>query len=379
MEGTHHLTPRSAILTTTSSLPPLHRSVDQAKTLSEYPGSARQFLGIDEATAVVAAARDPCAYEYIGPLRQATDDWAYAATFAGAKTVSPQEYIAAAIALEPDVVITLSDDVPCDVKRTRIATSVDRSSQWLSACLAALPGATTSGAPPAVFAGVQGGQIPEERQRSAQSLSPHLPLLTGVCIGGLGTGESIALRAELVQAVLSNTPAEKLRMLPGLGTPEEILAAIAQGIDLFDMSYIADVTDGGYALTFPLTPEDESKERSSPASFAMDDFTHGEMAATAGSDDTKINLWAEAYRTDRRPLVDGCTCLACAAHTRGYIHHLLESHEMTAQVLLEAHNTAHMLKFFRAVRGAIAGGRFGEYVEWVQGRKRQWQMDGGAA
>ena len=332
--------------------------------MEKFPGSARDYLAIDSDFSIVATSRDPCIYEFQGPLRQATDNAVNVASHSGAITVTPEQYTSTAIALESDIIIALSDEVPSDAKRTRALSSIKRTTAWLKRCLA-LTNALKI--PPAVFGCVQGSQYLDYRDTSAHEIKASLPSLAGICVGGLGTGESPQQRAEIIELVLKDVPADKGRMVSSVGTPEEVLAAVSQGIDLFDVSYIADLTAGGYALNFPTTPEEDAKNASEKDKSA-------DEAALAGCDDTKMNLWAAAYRTDTRPLVPGCSCLACSAHTRGYIHHLLQSHEMTAQVLLEAHNTMHYLKFFGAVRKAVAAGRLQEYRDWLLGRKERWLL-----
>lgn len=126
-----------------------------------------------------------------------------------------------------------------------------------------------------------------------------------------------------------------------------------QGIDLFDSAHLVNLVAGGYALSFPVTPEEEAAQAAAdplPAAAraaagpageaaaaaaegaAEDAAGRGHGAADRGEDDSKINLWALAHRTDARPLLPGCGCFACANHTRAYVHHLLQTHEMTAQV-----------------------------------------------
>ena len=292
--------------------------------------------------------------------------------------------MATAAALQPDVVVVLSDEVPHDAKRTRAGASTERTLSWLSRCLTALQSTSFSfknsnSLPPAVFACVQGGQFLDYRERCTAGVLAVLPNLAGVCIGGLGTGESPQQRAEIIQLVLKDVPAEKTRMVSGVGTPEEILSSVGQGVDLFDLSFIADVTAGGYALHFPVEPptngDDGAEERTNSCSTGSGDGDAGDVAAMQGLEDTKMNLWAAAYRADARPLVANCSCLACSSlHSRAYIHHLLQSHEMTAHVLLEAHNTLHYLRFFAAVRRAVAAGQFAAYREWFLGRKQRWMM-----
>lgn len=343
-------------------------SVGSTSTIKNFPGSARAYLAIDPDFSIVAASRDPCFYEFQGPLRQATDNNVSVSSHEGAVTVTPEQYVSTALALESDLVIALSDEIPNDAKRTRALAAVKRTTNWLTRCLDII---RASSKPSAVFGCVQGAQYLDYRETCAMGVKAAMPSLAGICVGGLGTGESPQQRAEIIELVLKDVPADKARMISSVGTPEEVLAAVSQGIDIFDLSYIADLTAGGYALNFPTNPEEEDAD-SSGAEFDAD------SAAVAGCDDTKMNLWGAVYRTDARALVPGCKCLACASHTRAYIHHLLQSHEMTAQVLLEAHNTAHYLKFFGAVRKAIAEGRFQEYRDWMMRRKQKWLMGIGA-
>lgn len=115
------------------------------------------------------------------------------------------------------------------------------------------------------------------------------------------------------------------------------------------MGFLTEVTLGGYALSFPLSPdEDEAGQggavaavaapataSAAEASSAAEAAARGSEAGcrgSAGGDDTKLNLLALEYRTDSRALVPGCGCFTCRNHTRAYLHHLLHTHEMTAQV-----------------------------------------------
>ena len=150
------------------------------------------------------------------------------------------------------------------------------------------------------------------------------------------------------------TPAHPLTLLPA------VRFSHAQGIDLFDGAYVVDVTTGGYALTFPVTPEEEAERQQQQRQQQQQKQQQGaaaggppqQQAVTAvalagavlggsgrqppadecGTDDSKLNLWALAYRADKRPLLPGCACFTCGSHTRAYVHHLLQAHEMTAQV-----------------------------------------------
>jgi queuine tRNA-ribosyltransferase subunit QTRTD1 len=119
-----------------------------------------------------------------------------------------------------------------------------------------------------------------------------------------------------------------------------------QGVDLFDGAYLAALTAAGYALAFPLCPEADLRQQQQQQQQQQLDGQQGRQAegagsdaadagsdaADAGSDASKLNLRALAYRRDKRPLLPGCACFACGSHSRAYVHHLLQAHEMTAQV-----------------------------------------------
>jgi queuine tRNA-ribosyltransferase accessory subunit len=367
IHSTHFSVPAAVIQNVTTSR---LCSVGSISALENFPGTARDYLAIDPNFAVVATSRDPCIYEFQGTTRQSTDNAISVASHSGSISVTPEQYITTANIIDPDIIIAMSDEVPSDAKRTRASAAVDRTLAWLPRCLDALKNGTRipSSSSPAVFACVQGGQYLDFRDRCTQGIveSSSMPSVTGICVGGLGTGETPEQRAEIIQVALKNVPTGNVRMISSVGTPEEVLLAVSQGIDLFDVSFVLDATTGGYALNFPIDLLSEDKKD-------LISFDY-ESAANSGSDDTKINLWAVAFKNDSQPLVPGCSCLACTSHTRAYIHHLLESHEMTAQVLLEAHNTTHYLKFYKAVQRAVEQGKLQKYIEKFMERKQQWIM-----
>lgn len=352
----------------------LCRSLGHVDALRTMSGAPRQFLGIDASTPVVATPRDPCIYEYQGALRQSSDDGASVSAPQGATKISPEEYMNVVDALKPDLAVALSDEVAADVKTIRASASVDRSIAWLDRCLAS-PSAINQ----PLLGCVQGAQYLSQRKRCIEALSSRMAMLGGICVSGLGTGESPQQRTEILTEVLDQVPEEKIRMVSCIFNPLDMLEAIQLGVDLFDMSYIASITAGGYALTFPIHPTEESKQstlhsssRKNEANNDSDDsIQRREARSIEGQDDMKINLWSAIYKHDDRSLTHSCAC-AASKHTRAYIHHLLNSHEMTAYVLLESHNTEHMLKFFAAIRESIASGNLSEYVAWFKERKKRW-------
>ncbi len=219
---------------------------------------------------------------------------------------------------------------------------------------------------PLVLAPVMGSSFPEERARSAAAAAARP--VAGFALCGFGMGEDAALRPRLLAAAVERLPADKPRLLVGMGGPEEVLEGVMAGADIFDCGYPTHATANGYALAFPLRPPSSDIEAASAAAAAAAAVEEG--GPDEGADDSKINLWAQQYRLDKRPLVEGCACFACRSHTRAYLHHLLNSHEMLGSVLLEVHNTHHWLGFFEAVREAVVARRLGRYAEWFAARRR---------
>lgn len=196
-----------------------------------------------------------------------------------------------------------------------------------------------------IFGAIVGGCNVEERRRCAHEVAKRD--VSGYWIGGFGLGERIDERPALLSCVTDTLPEDKPRQVSGLDLPEEVLQGIAAGIDLFDSSYIYNITLGGYALSFPV---DGTETHSSSYDWS-----------SIGSDLSKINLRATVYRKDTSPIVNQCGCYTCQNHTRAYINHLLNVHEMLAQILLEIHNTHHYLMFFRNIREAIKNGKFEQF------------------
>nr|KAJ0195115.1 hypothetical protein LSAT_V11C700346110 [Lactuca sativa] len=249
--------------------------------------------------------------------------------------VKPVEYMKMISSLKPELWVSLADEVHSSVTTKRNKAYTDG----------------------ALFGSTVRGCSTEERRRCAQEVAKKN--VSGFYIYGFGLGDSVDERATLLHAVTSCNgcfhdllPKEKPRHVCGLGLPQEVLQGIAADIDLFDSTYkclnmyIYHLTLGGFALVFPL--DGKCKHLSDLGLSAM------------ASDGTKINLKATIYRKDASRIVDGCICYTCQNHTKAYINHLLNVHEMLAHILLEIHNTHHYLSFFGVIREAITEGRFEE-------------------
>ncbi|XP_015059607.1 queuine tRNA-ribosyltransferase accessory subunit 2-like isoform X2 [Solanum pennellii] len=267
----------------------------------------------------------------------------------GRMLIKPADYMEMISSMRPNLWATLADEVPAWVSEKRNKASVERTLKWLDECI------TSNSTDGAVLGSVVGGSRVEQRRSCAQEVARRN--VEGFWIGGFGLGESMEERNPLLNAVMDSLPEQKPRLISGLGLPE-VLQGVAAGVDLFDSTYIYDLTLGGFALTFPL----ESIEKQ---------VTKYQPNSNSGCDGTKINLKATMYRKDTSPIVDNCKCYTCQNHTKAYINHLLNVHEMLAHILLEMHNTHHFLGFFRSIREAIHQGNFQKFRQKFIGNRHE--------
>ncbi|CAA0838739.1 Unknown protein [Striga hermonthica] len=328
---------------------PLHFSEGiSLKTISDL-GGLHKMVGLDE-HAFVAVPRDSVISL---PDYQSTNKiGASFETPCGRLLMKPLQYVEMISSMKPNMWATLADEVPTWVSQKRNRASVDRTVRWLDDCLKSDSANNTGGA---VFGSIVGGCNIEERKRCAQEVAKRN--VSGFYLGGFGLGESMDERPSILSVITEMLPEDKPRQICGLGLPEEVLQGVAAGVDLFDSTYIYHLTLGAFALTFPL--EENGRHNS-----------YGDQPCDTGDDGTKINLRATIYRKDMSPILDGCKCYTCQNHTKAYINHLFNVHEMLAHILLEIHNTHHYLGFFRAIREAIKRGVFEEFrLNFVRNRR----------
>lgn len=306
-------------------------------------GGVKKFLGMD-GFVTLASNRDCMVNEYSQTGKRQTDS-VTVTIHTGDQKVTPEGYMSCLGALQPSAFVTLPDELPRAVNKARARTSVERTAKWTVECLALVGSLGLEGAQ--AFVPVTGSCHVEERERSSQMASSSTA--QGFALCGFGCGETDGERPPLITAACKHLPPNKPRFLSGLGSPLQILDAVEAGADIFDSWYIGALSIQGLALHFPIQPQSAGAV--------------GAVARGSGEDYLKFSLLSIEYRTDRSPLLAGCRCFACQNHSRAYIHHLLSVHEMLGAVLLETHNTHHMLQFFAAIRSAIKGGRLGDYKQ----------------
>jgi queuine tRNA-ribosyltransferase len=160
----------------------------------------------------------------------------------------------------------------------------------------------------------------------------------GYAIGGLSVGEEKHVMMEVIEEIAPRLPADKPRYLMGVGTPEDLIEAVARGIDMFDC----------------VLPTRNGR--------------NGQAFTSRG----KLNIKNARYTTDERPLDEACHCSVCRRHSRSFLRHLYQSGEMLASILLTHHNLAFFLDTMRRVRQAIRSDQFAnfrrEYTEQLNSR-----------
>jgi queuine tRNA-ribosyltransferase len=182
----------------------------------------------------------------------------------------------------------------------------------------------------ALFGIVQGGMYPDLRRESAErTVEIDLP---GYAIGGLSVGEPRAMTYEMVDAAIPYLPENKPRYLMGVGTPEEIVHYVAQGVDMMDC----------------VLPTRAAR--------------HGLLFTSEG----RLTIKNARFASDEGPIDPKCGCKVCGRYSRAYLRHLYASNELLAQTLNTVHNLAYYLDTMRRVRQAIM---FGEFATFLSGVK----------
>ena len=228
-----------------------------------------------------------------------------------------QERIGADIAMQLDHVVALPAD------RATVADAMRRSLRWAERCRDAHRRPEQ-----ALFGIVQGGLEPDLRRESAEALvALGFP---GYAVGGLSVGEGPEAMRDTLAATVPWLPGDRPRYLMGVGQPQDIVMAVAAGIDMFDC--VLPTRCGRTALAYTF----------------------------AGP----VKLKNARHAEDQGPLEEGCPCIACR-HSRSYLRHLFQAGEMLGPVLTSIHNLTFYQRLVARLREAILAGRFAEAARAV--------------
>jgi queuine tRNA-ribosyltransferase len=247
--------------------------------------------------------------------------------------LTPERAIEVQTLLGADIVMQLDECLKLPAARADIERAMRLSLAWAERCKRAF-----EGAPPgrALFGILQGGDDAALRVASVRALIDiGFP---GYAIGGLAVGEPQDVMLRIVAEVAPALPADQPRYLMGVGTPDDLLEAVARGMDMFDC--VMPTRDG----------------------------RHGRAFTRCGA----INLRNARHAADARPLDEQSPCAAARDYSRAYLHHLTRANEMLGAMLLSEINLAYYQELMAGMRTAIAASRFEAFraetrEQWAKG------------
>ncbi len=267
----------------------------------------------------------------LAALRKIKEEGVYFASHIDGRRIfmGPEESMQIQSNLGSDICMAFDECVENPSPYDYVAKSCDRTYRWLVRCRAenarlnALPDTVN---PQQMLWGInQGGTFPDLRIRHMQQIAElDLP---GYAIGGLAVGEPTQTMYDIIDAVEPYMPKEKTRYLMGVGTPSNIIEAVARGVDFFDCVM--------------------------PARNAR----HAKLFTWQGA----INLKNAKYERDEGPIDPECDCPVCRRYTRSYLRHLFKAEEMLAMRLSVTHNLYFYNTLMRRIREEIDAGSFAAF------------------
>jgi queuine tRNA-ribosyltransferase len=235
--------------------------------------------------------------------------------------LTPEESMRIQRVLNSDIVMAFDECTAHPATLEQARDSMQLSMRW-----AARSKAAHAGNPNALFGIVQGGMYEQLRDESLAKLTDIG--FDGYAIGGLSVGEPKPDMLRILRHTAPRLPADRPRYLMGVGTPSDIVAAVAAGIDMFDCVLPTRNARNGWLYT-----------------------RHG-----------VIKLRNARYRDDLGPLDPDCACYTCCNFTRAYLHHLQRVNEMLGARLNTLHNLHYYQELMAGLRAAIAEGRLADFA-----------------
>jgi len=235
--------------------------------------------------------------------------------------LTPEDSMDMQLALRSDIAMALDDCTPYPATEPEARASMERSMRWAARSHAHYYRADRGTAPGGLFGIVQGGMHLPLRLASLEALL-RLPW-PGFAVGGLAVGEAEEERLAVLEGLVPHLPAERPRYLMGVGRPEDIVAAVLRGIDMFDC----------------VMPTRHAR--------------NGHLFTSAGV----INIRNSAFASDLGPVDAACDCYTCRHFSRAYLRHLDRCKEILGSRLNTIHNLHFYIGLMRALRAAIAAGR----------------------
>jgi queuine tRNA-ribosyltransferase len=277
--------------------------------------------------------------------------------------LTPEDSMDVQLKLRSDIAMALDDCTPYPATESEARESMERSMRWAARSFAhyyrerqsdqsapalrlpevELAAPAVAGPPGGLFGIVQGGMHASLRLASLESLTRlDFP---GFAVGGLAVGEPEEERLRILEAVVPHMPTDRPRYLMGVGRPEDIVAAVLRGIDMFDC----------------VMPTRHAR--------------NGHLFTATGV----INIRNSAHQSDLGPIDPDCTCYTCRNYSRSYLRHLDRCNEILGSRLNTTHNLHFYLDLMRSIRGAIAAGRLTSWAaDYLAARSAATEAPAGA-
>ena len=241
----------------------------------------------------------------------------------GAKvTLTPEISVEVQHALDSDVVMVFDECTPYPAEREDVERSMELSLRWAQRSRRAFDAGKAPDGDTALFGIVQGGVHADLRLRSLAGL--RAIGFDGYAVGGLAVGEPEDERLAVLETLEPALPAARPRYVMGVGTPADLVAAVARGMDMFDC----------------VIPTRHAR--------------NGQLFTSAG----RVNIRNSGYRADTQPLDPACLCYTCRNYSRAYLRHLHQCNEILGARLATLHNLHFYQGLMARMRGAIEAGAF---------------------
>ncbi|HEX7118057.1 MAG TPA: tRNA guanosine(34) transglycosylase Tgt [Longimicrobiales bacterium] len=246
---------------------------------------------------------------------------------------TPERVIEIQRALGADVIMAFDQVPPGDVDRQAALVAHERTLRWLERCRARFVELEAEDAPAQTLLPiVQGGMFADLR-RDAVARIREIGDWRGWAIGGLSVGEPKPVMYEMLEVLEPELPAGAPRYLMGVGYPDDLIEGIRRGVDLFDC--VAPTRNGRNGTAWV-------------------------------EEEAQVNIKAERFKADPRPLDPACDCYTCRNFSRAYLRHLFIAGEVLGLRLLSLHNVRFLVRLAERARAAILNGEFeGWSADWL--------------
>jgi queuine tRNA-ribosyltransferase len=246
--------------------------------------------------------------------------------------LTPEDSMDMQLALRSDIAMALDDCTAFPATEDEARSSMERSMRWAMRCHAHYH---QNEPPGGLFGIIQGGMFGSLRTASLEALMQRE--WAGLALGGLAVGEPEQERLGVLEGIVPQMPAERPRYLMGVGRPEDIVAAVQRGIDLFDC----------------VIPTRHAR--------------NGHLFTSTGF----INIRNASHQMDLGPIDPACSCYTCRNFSRSYLRHLDRCKEILGARLNTIHNLHVYLSLMRSLQAAIAQGRLAAFAASYLGERRE--------